>query len=82
MDTVEQAAALTPDQAHARLGNKVISRASFYAAINRGEVPHIRLGKRILIPRHAFEAWLERAGPTATAQHANGSSAKSGFGER
>lgn len=52
-------AALTPDQAHALLGTRVISRASFYAAINRGEVPHRRLGKRIIIPRAAFEKWLD-----------------------
>ena len=61
MDTKAQPAALTPDQALLMLG-KVISRASFYNAINRGEVPHRRLGKRIIIPRHAFEKWLESAG--------------------
>ncbi len=62
MDVATQAspAAMTPDQALALLG-KVISRASFYNAINRGEVPHIRLGKRILIPRHAFMRWLDSA---------------------
>jgi excisionase family DNA binding protein len=59
-------AAMTPDQALAMLG-KVISRASFYAAINRNQVPHLRLGKRILIPRYAFERWLESAGSKATA---------------
>ena len=61
--TVQNAtpAALTPDQALAVLG-KVISRASFYAAINRGEVPHRRLGKRIIIPRAGFLRWLESAG--------------------
>lgn len=55
-------ATLTVDQAHALVGKKKISRGGFYAAIGRGEVPHIRLGKRILIPRHAFERWLESAG--------------------
>ncbi len=57
-----ESAALTPDQAHALLGIRVISRASFYNAINRGEVPHLRLGKRIIIPRHSFYRWLETAG--------------------
>ena len=51
--------ALTPHEAHKLLGVGVISRASFYAAINRKEVPHVRLGRRILIPRKAFERWLE-----------------------
>jgi len=62
MDVLTQtAAAITPDQALALLG-KVISRASFYNAINRGEVPHLRLCKRIIIPRAAFLRWLESAG--------------------
>ena len=60
MDGKEQTAALSADAALKLLGN-VISRASFYAAINRGEVPHLRLGKRIIIPRHAFNQWLETA---------------------
>jgi len=51
---------MTAEQALALLGG-VISRASFYAAIRRGEVPHRRLGKRIIIPRHAFLRWLEAA---------------------
>jgi excisionase family DNA binding protein len=56
-------ATLTVDQAHALLGgNESISRASFYAAIGRNEVPHLKLGKRILIPRNAFNRWLESAG--------------------
>lgn len=55
-------AALTPDQAHEILGgNDVISRASWYAAINRGDVPSLRLGRRILIPRQAFFEWLRAA---------------------
>jgi len=47
---------------HALLGKDKISRGAFYAAIKRNEVPHIRLGKRILIPRHAFEGWIAAAG--------------------
>ena len=54
-----QPAGLTADEAHALLGKNVISRAGFYAAIRRGDVPHRRLGKRIVIPRNAFLRWLE-----------------------
>jgi excisionase family DNA binding protein len=36
----------------------------FYAAIHRGEVPSIRVGRRILLPRKAFLAWLN-GGPNA-----------------
>jgi len=57
------------DEAHAILGgNAVISRAAFYQAIRRKEVPHLRLGKRILIPRVAFMKWLETAGIWEVAQ--------------
>lgn len=45
--TVEEAAEL--------LG---ISRGSAYAAAKRGDIPTIRLHRRVLVPRHAFELWL------------------------
>jgi excisionase family DNA binding protein len=61
---------LTVDEAHAILGQKKISRGGFYAAINRNEVPHVRLGHRILIPRHAFTKWLESASQPPTGQAA------------
>ena len=54
-----QTAMLKPDEALGLIGKGQISRRAFYNAINRNEVPHRRLGKRILIPRHAFMAWLE-----------------------
>jgi len=60
--------AMSADEAHAMLGgNAVISRAAFYQAIKRKEVPSLRLGKRILIPRAAFKAWLQAKTETATA---------------
>jgi excisionase family DNA binding protein len=58
-------ATLTVDEAHRIIGREKISRGGFYAAISRHEVPHLRLGHRILIPRHAFVKWLESAGQTA-----------------
>ena len=67
MDEKLQGATLTVDEAHETIGREKISRGAFYAAINRGEVPHIRLGHRILIPRHAFSRFLERAGQTPVA---------------
>ena len=38
-----------------------LSRASLYAAISRNEVPHRRVGRKVLIPRRRFLAWLEGA---------------------
>ena len=48
--TVEEAAEL--------LG---ISRNSAYEAVRKGEIPTIRLGRRILIPRSRLEAMLDQA---------------------
>ena len=50
--------AMTVGEAWRRVGQNKISRGGFYAAISRNEVPHLRLGKRILIPKVAFEKWL------------------------
>jgi excisionase family DNA binding protein len=62
----EMDATLTVDEAHRIIGKDKISRGGFYAAINRKEIPHLRLGHRILIPRHAFLKWLEAAGQSTT----------------
>jgi len=45
--TVEQARPSVP-----------ISRGLFYEGLRKGEIPSIRVGGRILIPRARFEAWL------------------------
>jgi len=39
-----------------------VSHVSLFNAINRGEFAHIRIGRRILIPRAALEKMLENAG--------------------
>lgn len=59
-------ATLTVDEAHRIIGKDKISRGALYAAIGRNEVPHLKLGHRILIPRHAFMTWLQAAGRSAT----------------
>jgi excisionase family DNA binding protein len=52
-------AMLTVDQAWDRLGGKeVITRQALYLAAARGELPSVRLGRRVLIPRTAFESWM------------------------
>jgi hypothetical protein len=58
-------AMLTADQAHDMAGgNAVISRGAWYAALGRKEIPNVRVGRRILVPRHAFMTWL--GGPEAS----------------
>lgn len=36
-----------------------LGKISVYQAIEKGEIPCIRIGRRILIPRHALERLLE-----------------------
>ena len=48
--------ALTVTQAADMLG---ISRALAYELVARRELPAIRLGRRIIIPRHAIDAMLD-----------------------
>ena len=62
MDNERAAATLTVDEAHETIGKKNISRGGLYAAIKRGDVPNVKLGKRILIPRNALMRWLDSAG--------------------
>ncbi len=52
--------AITADEAATMLG---VSRWSLYAAANRREVPHRRLGRRMLFSRRALLLWLEGASP-------------------
>lgn len=46
---------LTVEEAAATLG---VSRASAYEAVRRGEIPAIRIGRRVLVPRVALDRLL------------------------
>jgi excisionase family DNA binding protein len=59
MDKKSEPVVLTADETHEFLGRDKISRASLYAALHRREIPNIRLGRRILVPRAALEQWLQ-----------------------
>ena len=47
---------LTVEEAAATLG---ISRAFAYEAVRRGEIPSIKIGRRVLVPRAALQKLLE-----------------------
>jgi excisionase family DNA binding protein len=49
---------LSVEQAAELLG---VSRSALYDAIARHEVPSVRIGRRVLVPRKALEEWLERS---------------------
>ena len=38
-----------------------VCRAGLYRACSRGEVPHLTVGRRILIPRRSLETMLDAA---------------------
>jgi excisionase family DNA binding protein len=40
-----------------------LGKISVYQAIDRGDIPCIRIGRRILIPRHALEQLLKNPRP-------------------
>ena len=58
METSHERATLTVPQAAEALG---LSVTTTYARIADGSIPALRLGRRIVIPRAAFEAFLLRA---------------------
>lgn len=56
---------LTVAQAAERVG---VSDWLIYRLIKQGNFPHRRLGRRIVIPVHALERWIDQADqPTAAA---------------
>ena len=54
----QQRSTLTVEEAAEMLG---LSRAFAYEAVNRGEIPAIRIGRRILVPKVALERLLNSA---------------------
>lgn len=50
--------AISPDEAGKRLS---LSRSATYAAIERGEIPALRIGKRLLVPVAALERLVSEA---------------------
>lgn len=49
-------------EAGAKLG---LSRNGSYDAAARGEIPTIRIGRLLKVPKVAFDRMLDRAGPVA-----------------
>ena len=55
---LDTGALYTVNRLHERIGKKNITRQALYLAIQRGEIPSVRIGRRILIPRDHFETML------------------------
>jgi excisionase family DNA binding protein len=46
-----------------------LSERSTRAALRRGEIPHIRIGRRFILPRAAIAEWLRTAGRNSGAAY-------------
>jgi excisionase family DNA binding protein len=57
-------AAFTVGETAAQVG---MCRNSIYVAIRRGDIPSIRIGKKILVPKHYIERLLKGSNPQAAA---------------
>ena len=57
---------MSVESAAQRLG---IGKAAAYRGIKSGEIPSIRIGKRILVPCSAFEALFTSTGASHSEEH-------------
>ena len=53
-----------------------LSERSTRAALRRGEIPHIRIGRRFILPRAAIADWLRTAGRGVESEQAPAKAAK------
>jgi excisionase family DNA binding protein len=60
MAPVESRLVFTVEEAAQLLG---ISRSFAYEAVERGDIPSMRIGRRILVPKAALQRFLEQEGP-------------------
>ena len=49
-----------------------LSERSTRSALRRGEIPHIRIGRRFILPRTAIAEWLRSAGRTHKNEQTSG----------
>ncbi|MQF69591.1 helix-turn-helix domain-containing protein [SAR202 cluster bacterium AD-804-J14_MRT_500m] len=60
---IEHRLVLTVDEVAESLG---VGRNTAYEAVHRGEIPALRIGRRILVPRAALERLLKQTGEPET----------------
>ena len=56
-----------------------LGRNSAYEAVRRGEIPSVRIGRRLLVPRVALERLLATAGPQGREAESAGMPPQSGI---
>ena len=58
-DELESRTIITIKEMSAILG---IGRNTAYEAVKKGEIPSVKVGRRILVPSKALDKWLESGG--------------------
>jgi len=58
-DELESRTIITIKEMSAILG---IGRNTAYEAVKKGEIPSVKVGRRILVPSKALDKWLESSG--------------------
>src|SRR5580700_1862237 len=53
-----------------------LSERSTRSALRRGEIPHIRIGRRFILPKAAIAEWLRTAGGSIATEQPVGGRAK------
>jgi excisionase family DNA binding protein len=51
---------LTVEEAGRKVG---LGRSAAYGAVRRGEIPVVRIGRKLFVPEKALEMWLAEARP-------------------
>lgn len=69
---MEQPLVIRIEEAAKLLG---IGRDLAYRLARAGEIPSVRLGRRLVVPRKALELWLEEQDVSATSNRAGGEAA-------
>ncbi len=67
---IDERLVLKPEEAGKLLN---LGRSASYLAIKRGEIPYIKIGRKILVPRAALEKMLMEASQGGQGQGQNGS---------
>jgi excisionase family DNA binding protein len=62
-----QGATYSPDELARVLG---VARNTVYANLRAGKIPHVKMGRRFVIPRAAVDAWFAAVGQQPTARGA------------
>lgn len=60
----EPSLAYTVEEAGKKIG---LGRGAAYGAVRRGEIPSVRVGKRLFVPVEALERWLAEVRPKPAA---------------